>query len=224
MKFLSLDGLNEYTTKLLDKVRTMLSSYIPLSGSTAITGTLRTNGEIQSTSANGVRLAYGSRGTILRNDGSATYVLLTNENNQYGNWNDLRPLTINNSNGEVSFGNGIKGSLTGNASSSTTSNSISSTGYGSGNLTYLQTSDSFNDNSGWCHYLIANHGNGETYYNYMIGLPFDKVPMYRRQTGNANAKSPWYKFYTQENITYGTSALTPGTSNLATGSFYYQYE
>lgn len=198
--------------------------YVPLSGSTGITGTLRTTGEIQSTSSNAFRLTYGKRGCILRNDGSATYVLLTNDNDQYGNWNDLRPLTIDNSSGVVSFGNGLKGTLTGNASSSTQSNSISSTGYGSGNLTYLQTSDSFNDNSGWCHYLIANHGNGETYYNVMLGLPFEKVPMYRRQTGSASSKSPWYKFYTQENITYGTSALTAGSSSLGTGNIYLQYE
>ena len=214
--------------------------YIPLSGSDSVTGTIRTTGEFQSTSANGIRLAHGGRGAILRNDGTATYVLLTNENDPYGSWNNLRPVIIDNATGIVRFENGLKGNITGNltgnadtatnattansSKTSTTSSSISSSGYGNGTLTYLQTSSDFNDNTGWCHYLIANHGNGETYYNYMIGLPFYTVPMYRRQMGNENAKTPWHKFYTSENVTYGTNELSPGSSGLATGSIYLQYE
>ena len=112
----------------------------------------------------------------------------------------------------------------GNAQNSVSTSNLNSTGFGSNTLTYLQTSDDFYNNTGWCHYLIANHGNGETYYNYTIGLPFYDAPMYQRQTGNTSARSGWQKFYTTENITYGTSALTPGSSSLATGSIYLQYE
>ena len=113
---------------------------------------------------------------------------------------------------------------TGNSATATKSNSLSSTGFGDTALTYCQTDGSFYDNSGWCHYIIANHGNGSSYYNYTIGLPFYSTPIYQRQTGNTSSKSGWHKFYTSENITYGTSALTPGSSGLATGNIYLQYE
>lgn len=113
---------------------------------------------------------------------------------------------------------------TGNSATATKSNSLSSTGFGDTTLTYCQTDGSFYDNSGWCHYIIANHGNGSSYYNYTIGLPFYSSPIYQRQTGNTSSKSGWHKFYTTENITYGTSALTPGTSTLTTGNIYLQYE
>ena len=116
---------------------------------------------------------------------------------------------------------------TGNSATSTTSSfsqNLNSTGFGNGTLTYVQTSGDFYDNTGWCHYLIANHGNGETYYNHTIALPFWDVPMYQRQEGNTSSRRGWQKFYTTENITYGTQSLTPGTSSLKTGHIYLQYE
>lgn len=112
----------------------------------------------------------------------------------------------------------------GNASSSTKTNGLSSTGFGNTNFTFCQTEGTFDGNSGWCNYLIANHGDGATYYHYTIGLPFSGSPIYQRQTGSSTSKSGWHKFYTTENITYGTAALTPGTSSLTTGSIYLQYE
>ena len=39
-----------------------------------------------------------------------------------------------------------------------------------------------------------------------------------------NAWSEWKQLYTSQNITYGTSALTPGSSSLTTGAIYLQYE
>lgn len=92
------------------------------------------------------------------------------------------------------------------------SKALYSSGFGNGTLTYLQTSSDFNGNSGWAHYLIANHGDGEIYYNYTIALPFWGAPKYRRKTGyagdaaaanratDAAAKlSEWYDFVTSEN-------------------------
>lgn len=92
------------------------------------------------------------------------------------------------------------------------SKALYSSGFGNGTLTYLQTSSDFNGNSGWAHYLIANHGDGEIYYNYTIALPFWSAPKYRRKTGyssggagadratNAAAQlSEWYDFVTSEN-------------------------
>lgn len=94
------------------------TSFIPLSGSTGITGTLRTNSELQSTTANGLRIAYGNYGFFIRNDGTNTYFLLTASGDQYGSYNDLRPLTINNSTGKVTCNHSI---LTNSISTTATS-------------------------------------------------------------------------------------------------------
>ena len=234
MKILNLEGLTHYTTKLLDKVKTIIADYIPLCGSTSITGTLRSTCEYQTTSANGLRIAHNNKGTMLRNDGYNTYFLMTNDGDPYGNWNDLRPLIIDNTTGLVRFENGLQGNLNGNATSATTANSansstsstytnaLSSTGFGDTNFTYYQTSGDFDGNSNWCHYLIANHGSGENYYHYTIGLPFWDTPIYKRQWDGGN--SGWHKFHTSETITYGTWGLTPGSSSLTTGNIYLQYE
>lgn len=79
-----------------------------------------------------------------------------------------------------------------------TANALASTGYGSSNLTYFQTADSFFGNSGWCHYIIANHGDGSSYYNFTIGLPFWGVPIYKRLEGGT--EDGWHTFVTSENI------------------------
>jgi hypothetical protein len=42
--------------------------------------------------------------------------------------------------------------------------------------------------------------------------------------GGASAWTDWRALYTSQNITYGTNELTPGSSSLASGHFYYQYE
>lgn len=62
--------------------------------------------EYISTSANGFRIKQGSYGVFLRNDGSNTYILLTNSGDQAGNWNNLRPFYINNSSGMLHSENG----------------------------------------------------------------------------------------------------------------------
>ena len=98
------------------------------------------------------------------------------------------------------------------------------TGFGENGLTFYQTDQAFDGSSGWCNYIIANHGNGETYYHYNIALPFWSSPMYQRQTGNTSAKSGWQKFHTTETITKGTWGLTPGVSALANDCIYIQYE
>ncbi len=77
-----------------------------------IAGSIRGTGEIQTTSANAFRMVQGDYGLFLRNDGTNTYLLLTKAGDQYGNWNDLRPLSINNATGGVYLGNvGINGDI-----------------------------------------------------------------------------------------------------------------
>ncbi|EFA9087198.1 phage tail protein [Escherichia coli] len=78
---------------------------------------LRSRGEITSSSANGLRIAYGNYGFFIRNDGGSTYLMLTASGDKFGTWNGLRPLTINNANGGVSMGHGL--SVTGDIVSST---------------------------------------------------------------------------------------------------------
>ncbi|HIA2720054.1 TPA: tail fiber protein [Escherichia coli] len=97
---------------------------LPITGGN-LNGGLTATGEIVSRYANGFRIAYGSYGFFIRNDGSNTYFMLTNSGNSLGTYNNLRPLIINNANGTVTIGNGldvtggINGSLNGNASTAT---------------------------------------------------------------------------------------------------------
>ncbi|EON2757840.1 phage tail protein [Escherichia coli] len=78
---------------------------------------LRSRGEITSSSANGLRIAYGNYGFFIRNDGSSTYFMLTKSGDRLGTYNNLRPLIINDATGAVSMGHGL--SVTGEIASST---------------------------------------------------------------------------------------------------------
>ena len=84
------------------------------------------------------------------------------------------------------------------AGTASNANAIASTGFGNSNFTYLQTSSEFFGNSGWAHYLISNHGDGSSYYNFTIGLPFWGVPIYKRLEGGT--EDGWHTFITSENI------------------------
>ncbi|EEA0490523.1 hypothetical protein XH25_08310 [Salmonella enterica subsp. enterica serovar Enteritidis] len=77
------------------------------SGGGTIGGDLTVNGKLVTKYAD-FRIAYGSCGFILRNDGANTYFLVTDSGQAAtGSWNGLRPLYFNNSNGQVSFGHNI---------------------------------------------------------------------------------------------------------------------
>lgn len=70
-----------------------------------VSGNIRSAGEIISTNANQFRMVQGNYWVFWRNDGTNTYLLVTNSSNQYGTWNALRPFTINNTTGDASIGN-----------------------------------------------------------------------------------------------------------------------
>ena len=74
---------------------------ITLQGTTYNTSTFRSAGEIQTTSANSMRLVYGNYGVFQRNDGSDWWFMVTNSGSQYGNYNSLRPFRINIASGLV---------------------------------------------------------------------------------------------------------------------------
>lgn len=80
--------------------------FLKNSGGT-LTGDLTVNGKLVTKYAD-FRIAYGSCGFILRNDGANTYFLVTDSGQAAtGSWNGLRPLYFNNSNGQVTFGHNV---------------------------------------------------------------------------------------------------------------------
>lgn len=85
---------------------------IPLAGSTAIGGVMRSNNEFQSTSANSMRIAYGGYGVFERNDGANWYLMVTNKDDPYGGYNSLRPLRFSVTTGDVVAGHSF--SVSGN--------------------------------------------------------------------------------------------------------------
>ena len=74
---------------------------IPLAGSNGVTGIVRSSAEWQSVSANCFRIGYGGYGTFWRNDGANLYLMLTNKDDPWGDYNALRPFRVSLTNGEV---------------------------------------------------------------------------------------------------------------------------
>ena len=120
-------------------------------------------------------------------------------------------LKVNADNGKVYAPYNFVGNLEGNASSASTATKLASSGYANNALSYYQTDQAFDGSAtGWAHYIIANHGNGASYYHYTIRLPFQDVPQYRRQTGSTSNVTSWYNFITAENI--GSQSVNYATS------------
>lgn len=67
---------------------------------------IRATGEIQSTSTNGYRITQGGKSTFWRNDGSSLYLMMSDS--EYGDFNSLRPFTVNQSTGLVTMLNSLK--------------------------------------------------------------------------------------------------------------------
>ncbi|HGM5293812.1 TPA: phage tail protein [Serratia marcescens] len=73
-----------------------------------LSGTLKTSAEIQSTHIDNYRMVGGGFGSFWRNDGNRLYLLLTNENDQYGTFNNLRPFSVDVRTGAAAFESGIQ--------------------------------------------------------------------------------------------------------------------
>lgn len=82
------------------------SRYLMKSGG-QLTGPLKASAEIQSTVPNNYRSIGGDYGTFWRNDGNSLYLMLTNAKDQYGGFNDMRPLYVNIKNGAVTMGHDV---------------------------------------------------------------------------------------------------------------------
>ncbi|MCE2012427.1 phage tail protein [Enterobacter ludwigii] len=65
-----------------------------MNGAGQFSGYLRSTGEMQTSSANSYRIAYGDYGTFWRNDGYNLYLMLTNKGDAYGAYNAIRPLRV----------------------------------------------------------------------------------------------------------------------------------
>lgn len=73
-----------------------------------VTGSLSVTGELSSRSANSFRMVNGNYSSFWRNDGRDLYLMLTNKNDPFGNYNDLRPMAVNLQSGELRFGHNIR--------------------------------------------------------------------------------------------------------------------
>jgi predicted heme/steroid binding protein len=130
-----------------------------------------------------------------------------------------------NSAGSVSWGN-VSGRPTTVSSFSNDSGYITSgsnvvglysSGWGGGNFTWYQSPGGLAPYGGsWASFLISNHGDGATYYNQTIIMPFWGPPQYSRKEGGTN-KGP-YTFWTTENLDpnsisgnfYASGSITAG--------------
>jgi hypothetical protein len=146
---------------------------------------------------------------VIRGDG----VLLQGGSNQLlhaGNYTSYSPSLT---------GSGASGTwginITGNAATATSAsgaisaNAVGSTGYGNGTFTWRQESGTFAGQSGWASYLISNHGDGATYYNQTLIMPFWSAPQYSRLEGGT-FRGP-YVFLSTENYSSYALPLSGGT-------------
>ena len=78
-------------------------------------------------------------------------------------------------------------------------NGVYSTGFGNGNFTWYQSPGGLQQYGGsWASFLVSNHGDGATYYNQTIIMPFWGAPQYMRKEGGTN-RGP-YTFWSTENL------------------------
>lgn len=93
-------------TVLANNIAAALKGMFVQKGGDTVNGTLKVNGEVQTTSANSFRSVYGNFGTFWRQDGKTLYLMLTDSGNQYGTFNALRPFQV-----DIATGNIIMGRL-----------------------------------------------------------------------------------------------------------------
>lgn len=73
---------------------------LPTAGG-SLTGVMKTNSEIQSTSQYNFRIVAGNYGIYWRQDGNSLYLMLTNAGDQYGRYNGFRPIRVELATGDV---------------------------------------------------------------------------------------------------------------------------
>ncbi|ENI9141876.1 tail fiber domain-containing protein [Escherichia coli] len=84
-----------------------------ISLNTGATKLVYTNGQYVAANSNAYRMIYGNYGAFWRNDGTKVYLLSTDENNKFGDWNTYRPFIYDLGTGNVQLGgDGNKDALT----------------------------------------------------------------------------------------------------------------
>ena len=78
------------------------------SGGMSVSGVIKNTGEIQSEAGNSYRIVAGDYGAFWRNDGSSLYLMLTNSGDQYGSYNDFRPIAVRLSTGQCDISGSAK--------------------------------------------------------------------------------------------------------------------
>ena len=111
-------------------------------------------------------------------------------------WTTARTLSLSgDASGSVSWDGSANATLSVSVSDA---DAVAFTGYGSGEFTAYQTSGNWQTwTGGWATHLIGNHGDGASYYNQTIIMPFWGAPQYMRKEGGNNVGP--FKFWTQEN-------------------------
>lgn len=115
----------------------------------------RMSGALGSTYTDTYRIVAGQYGTFWRNDGNALYLMLTKAGDQWGTFNNLRPLAVSTSDGSINVG---------------TSFSVNYTGYINklGVNPYTNNGQSFNQTNG-LHIQGAGDQYGDIYYLETVG-------------------------------------------------------
>ncbi|HGW3588743.1 TPA: hypothetical protein ACNH39_002207 [Serratia marcescens] len=115
----------------------------------------RMSGALGSTYTDTYRIVAGQYGTFWRNDGNALYLMLTNAGDQWGTFNNLRPLAVSTSDGSINVG---------------TSFSVNYTGYINklGVNPYTSNGQGFNQTNG-LHIQGAGDQYGDIYYLETVG-------------------------------------------------------
>ncbi|MGQ8702887.1 phage tail-collar fiber domain-containing protein [Serratia marcescens] len=156
---------------------------LPLTGGTMLA-------EIQSTSANIWRGIQGDYGSIWRMDANNSYFLLTNQGDQTGNFNDLRPFSINNATGAFSIGTSL---------SVDSLNSI----YKAGINSYSDVGGSYHQTNGMTLQGVGDQV-GEMYFLENIGK-YAFVGLHARSGG----RDAWYEFRNDGNIFANGTNVAP---------------
>ena len=192
-------------------------------GGMSVAGNIKNTGEIQSETTNSYRHVYGNYGTFWRNDGNDLYLMLTNSGDQYGSYNDLRPLSVDFATGVCD----ISGTAVG------TESKLSSTGvYPRVSMNTTATAD-FNtfktQGNYWFAFGVRPNGplggDAETtgvlsvytiqtvhvlqVYNMYRGTGVGTQQMYYRWC-YSGTWTAWYRLLTEKDIKYTTGSVNTG--------------
>ncbi|PLR30287.1 hypothetical protein CYR55_22290, partial [Chimaeribacter californicus] len=121
---------------------TVLVAATTIGSTLSTSGAVTSGGGFISKAFNGFRLINGesttNRGAFLRIDESAFYVLMTDAGNSLGDWNSLRPLTINLATGKVDMnhGLGVQGDFANTGNLTTSGNILANNHLYSNNYVY----------------------------------------------------------------------------------------